>query len=44
MITIFVLKNKIIMMLKAVAKHLGIEIRRVDFIKEYWDKVFTYFY
>ena len=24
---------------KAVAKHLGIEIRRVDFIKEYWDKV-----
>ena len=22
---------------KAVAKHLGIEIRRVDFIKEYWD-------
>ena len=28
---------------KAVAKHLGIEIRRVDFIKEYWDKVFTYF-
>ena len=23
---------------KAVAKHLGIEIRRVDFIKEYWDK------
>lgn len=27
----------------AVAKHLGIEIRRVDFIKEYWDKVFTYF-
>ena len=28
---------------KAVAKHLGIEIRRVDFIKEYWDKVFKYF-
>lgn len=28
---------------KAVAKHLGIEIRRVDFIKEYWDHVFTYF-
>lgn len=28
---------------KAVAKHLGIEIKRVDFIKEYWDKVFTYF-
>ena len=27
----------------AVAKHLGIEIRRVDFIKEYWDEVFTYF-
>lgn len=28
---------------KAVADSLGIEIRRVDFIKEYWDKVFTYF-
>lgn len=28
---------------KAVAQHLGIEIKRVDFIKEYWDKVFTYF-
>lgn len=28
---------------KAVAAHLGIEIKRVDFIKEYWDKVFTYF-
>lgn len=28
---------------KAVAKHLGIEIKRVDFIKEYWDHVFTYF-
>ena len=28
---------------KAVAKHLGIEIKRVDFIKEYWDQVFTYF-
>ncbi len=27
----------------AVAHHLGIEIRRVDFIKEYWDHVFTYF-
>lgn len=27
----------------AVAKHLGIEIHRVDFIKEYWDDVFTYF-
>ena len=26
-----------------VAKHLGIELRRVDFIKEYWDHVFTYF-
>lgn len=28
---------------KAVAKHLGIPIKRVDFIKEYWDHVFTYF-
>lgn len=28
---------------KKVAEHLGIEIRRVDFIKEYWDHVFTYF-
>lgn len=28
---------------KAVAKCLGIEIKRVDFIKEYWDQVFTYF-
>ena len=28
---------------KAVAKCLGIEIKRVDFIKEYWDNVFTYF-
>lgn len=28
---------------KKVAEHLGIEIRRVDFIKEYWDQVFTYF-
>ena len=28
---------------KNVAQHLGIEIRRVDFIKEYWDQVFTYF-
>ena len=28
---------------KKVADHLGIEIRRVDFIKEYWDHVFTYF-
>lgn len=26
-----------------VAKCLGIEIKRVDFIKEYWDHVFTYF-
>jgi tRNA-specific 2-thiouridylase len=26
-----------------VAEHLGLEIRRVDFIKEYWDSVFTYF-
>lgn len=28
---------------KAVAEHLDIPIRRVDFIKEYWDHVFTYF-
>ncbi|MFR1854477.1 MAG: tRNA 2-thiouridine(34) synthase MnmA [Beduini sp.] len=28
---------------KKVAECLGIEIRRVDFIKEYWDHVFTYF-
>lgn len=28
---------------KKVAEHLGIEIKRVDFIKEYWDEVFTYF-
>ena len=28
---------------KKVAQHLGIELRRVDFIKEYWDHVFTYF-
>lgn len=28
---------------KKVAEHLGIELRRVDFIKEYWDHVFTYF-
>ncbi len=26
-----------------VAKTLGIELKRVDFIKEYWDHVFTYF-
>ena len=28
---------------KEVAKILGIELLRVDFIKEYWDHVFTYF-
>ena len=28
---------------KKVAEHLGLELRRVDFIKEYWDHVFTYF-
>lgn len=28
---------------KNVANHLGIELKRVDFIKEYWDQVFTYF-
>ena len=28
---------------KAVSEHLGLELRRVDFIKEYWDRVFTYF-
>ena len=28
---------------KKVAEHLGIELRRVDFIKEYWDHVFYYF-
>ena len=28
---------------KAVCDHLGIELHRVDFIKEYWDYVFTYF-
>ncbi len=28
---------------KAVAEQLGIEIHRVDFIKEYWDHVFSYF-
>ena len=26
-----------------VAKYLGIELHRIDFIKEYWDDVFTYF-
>lgn len=28
---------------KSVADFLGIELHRVDFIKEYWDDVFTYF-
>jgi tRNA-specific 2-thiouridylase len=28
---------------KAVATHLGIPLKRVDFIKEYWDHVFMYF-
>lgn len=28
---------------KRTAEHLGIELKRVDFIKEYWDDVFTYF-
>ena len=28
---------------KAVCDSLGIELHRVDFIKEYWDNVFTYF-
>ena len=28
---------------KAVAEKLGVKLHRVDFIKEYWDKVFTYF-
>ena len=28
---------------KEVAKTLGIELLRIDFIKEYWDHVFTYF-
>lgn len=28
---------------KAVADKLGIKLYRIDFIKEYWDKVFTYF-
>ena len=28
---------------KAVADALGLELKRVDFIKEYWDRVFTYF-
>ena len=26
-----------------VAKELGIKLHRVDFVKEYWDNVFTYF-
>lgn len=28
---------------KSVADHLGLELLRIDFIKEYWDNVFTYF-
>ena len=28
---------------KAVADKLGLELLRVDFVKEYWDNVFTYF-
>lgn len=28
---------------KAVADELGLELLRVDFVKEYWDNVFTYF-
>ena len=28
---------------KEVCDHLGIELHRVDFVKEYWDYVFTYF-
>lgn len=28
---------------KKIAEHLGIELHRHDFIKEYWDYVFTYF-
>lgn len=28
---------------KAVADALGLELHRVDFVKEYWDNVFTYF-
>ena len=28
---------------KEVAKKLGIELLRIDFIKEYWDYVFSYF-
>ncbi|HQC30837.1 MAG TPA: tRNA 2-thiouridine(34) synthase MnmA [Acholeplasmataceae bacterium] len=28
---------------KKVADKLGVELQRVDFVKEYWDRVFTYF-
>ena len=28
---------------KKVADQLGIELYRIDFVKEYWDNVFTYF-
>src|SRR5574344_2272055 len=28
---------------KAVCDKLGIELHRVDFVKEYWDQVFNYF-
>ena len=27
----------------AVAEHIGIEVHAVDFVQEYWDRVFTYF-